>query len=53
MTLTLIGVNHKTAPIALRERVAISRDELADTTQRPGRNARRGRVHDRFDLQSR
>ena len=32
MTLSLIGVNHKTAPIALRERVAISRDELADTT---------------------
>ncbi len=33
MTLTLIGVNHKSAPIALRERVAISRDELADTTR--------------------
>jgi glutamyl-tRNA reductase len=33
MTLTLIGVNHKTAPIALRERVAISRDDLAETTQ--------------------
>ncbi len=33
MTLTLIGVNHKTAPIALRERVAISRDELADATR--------------------
>ena len=32
MTLTLIGVNHKTAPIALRERVAISRDNLAETT---------------------
>ncbi|HTW78442.1 MAG TPA: glutamyl-tRNA reductase [Terracidiphilus sp.] len=33
MTLTLIGVNHKTAPIALRERVAISREDLAETTQ--------------------
>jgi glutamyl-tRNA reductase len=33
MTLTLIGVNHKTAPIALRERVAISRDELAEATR--------------------
>ncbi len=33
MTLTLIGVNHKTAPIALRERVAISRDDLAKFTQ--------------------
>ncbi|MGB6729383.1 MAG: glutamyl-tRNA reductase, partial [Terracidiphilus sp.] len=33
MTLTLIGVNHKTAPIALRERVAISRDDLAETVQ--------------------
>jgi glutamyl-tRNA reductase len=30
MTLTLIGLNHKTAPIALRERVAISRDELPE-----------------------
>jgi glutamyl-tRNA reductase len=28
MTLTLIGVNHRTAPIALRERVAIGREEL-------------------------
>ncbi len=33
MTLTLIGVNHKTAPIALRERVAIGRDELPETTR--------------------
>jgi len=33
MTLTLIGVNHRTAPIALRERVAISREDLAETTQ--------------------
>ena len=33
MTLTLIGVNHKTAPIALRERVAIGRDELAEATR--------------------
>ncbi len=33
MTLTLIGVNHKTAPIALREKIAIGRGELADTTR--------------------
>jgi len=33
MTLALIGVNHKTAPIALREKVAIGRDELAETTR--------------------
>ncbi len=33
MTLKLIGVNHKTAPIALREKIAIGRDELADTTR--------------------
>ncbi len=33
MTLELIGVNHKTAPIALRERIAISRDELPETTR--------------------
>jgi glutamyl-tRNA reductase len=33
MTLRIIGVNHKTAPIALRERVAISRDELPDATR--------------------
>ena len=31
MTLALIGVNHKTAPIELRERIAISSDELPDT----------------------
>lgn len=30
MTLALIGVNHKTAPIALRERVAISREDLPE-----------------------
>jgi glutamyl-tRNA reductase len=29
MTLKLLGINHKTAPIELRERVAISRERLA------------------------
>jgi glutamyl-tRNA reductase len=33
MTLALIGVNHKTAPIALREKIAISRDDLAEATR--------------------
>jgi glutamyl-tRNA reductase len=33
MTLTLVGVNHKTAPIALRERIAISREDLPETTR--------------------
>src|SRR5579863_1148347 len=33
MTLALIGVNHKTAPIALREKIAIGRDELAEATR--------------------
>jgi len=33
MTLALIGVNHKTAPIELRERIAISRDDLTETTR--------------------
>jgi glutamyl-tRNA reductase len=33
VTLTLIGVNHRTAPIDLRERIAISREELAQTTR--------------------
>jgi len=33
MALKLIGVNHKTAPIALREKIAIGRDELAETTR--------------------
>jgi glutamyl-tRNA reductase len=33
MTLAVVGVNHKTAPIALRERIAISRDDLAETTR--------------------
>ncbi len=36
MTLALIGVNHKTAPIGLRERIAISRDELPETTRALG-----------------
>ena len=33
MTLTVVGVNYKTAPIALREKIAIGRDELAETTR--------------------
>jgi len=33
MTLTLLGINHKTAPIELRERVAISRDDLPEATR--------------------
>jgi glutamyl-tRNA reductase len=33
MTLAIIGVNHKTAPIALRERIAISREDLPETTR--------------------
>ncbi len=33
MTLALIGVNHKTAPIALREKIAISRDDLAEASR--------------------
>jgi len=33
MTLTVLGVNHKTAPIELRERIAIGRDELPEITR--------------------
>ena len=33
MTLTVLGVNHKTAPIELRERIAISRDQLPEVTR--------------------
>jgi glutamyl-tRNA reductase len=33
MNLILLGINHKTAPIELRERVAIPRDELAIATR--------------------
>lgn len=33
MTLTLIGVNYKTAPIELRERIAISREDLLEATR--------------------
>ena len=33
MSLSIIGINYKTAPIALRERIAISRDDLPDTTR--------------------
>ena len=31
MSLILLGINHKTAPIELRERVAIPRERLAGT----------------------
>jgi glutamyl-tRNA reductase len=33
MTIALVGVNHKTAPLAIRERIAIGREELAETTR--------------------
>ncbi len=33
MTLAIIGVNYKTAPIEVRERIAISREELPETTR--------------------
>jgi glutamyl-tRNA reductase len=33
MSLVLIGVNHKTAPIEVRERIAISHDDLPETTR--------------------
>jgi len=33
MSLALIGLNHKTAPIELRERIAINRDELPEATR--------------------
>ncbi len=33
MTLALIGINHKTAPLELRERVAIAGDDLRDVTR--------------------
>ncbi|HWG22111.1 MAG TPA: glutamyl-tRNA reductase [Terracidiphilus sp.] len=33
MTLTVLGVNHKTAPIELRERIAISREQLPEITR--------------------
>jgi len=33
MSLTLVGVNYKTAPIELREKIAISRDDLPGTTR--------------------
>ena len=33
MALRLIGVNHKTAPIALREKIAFGRDELPEATR--------------------
>ncbi|KAA6456182.1 glutamyl-tRNA reductase [Acidobacteria bacterium AB60] len=33
MTLAVLGVNHKTAPIEIRERIAISREQLPDVTR--------------------
>jgi len=32
-TLVMTGINYKTAPIELRERIAISREDLAETTR--------------------
>jgi glutamyl-tRNA reductase len=32
-SIVLIGINHKTAPIEVRERIAISRDELPEATR--------------------
>ena len=34
MNLILLGINHKTAPIELREQVAIPKDGLADAAQK-------------------
>ena len=42
MTLALIGVNHKTAPIALREKIAISRDELPEVKDKVAIELMRG-----------
>ena len=33
MTLALVGVNHKTAPIELRECIAIGREQLGEVTR--------------------
>jgi glutamyl-tRNA reductase len=33
MTLTVLGVNHKTAPIEIREKIAISREQLPEVTR--------------------
>jgi glutamyl-tRNA reductase len=33
LSFALVGVNHKTAPIEIRERIAISRADLAETTR--------------------
>jgi glutamyl-tRNA reductase len=33
LSFAVVGVNHKTAPIAIRERIAISRADLAETTR--------------------
>jgi glutamyl-tRNA reductase len=33
MTLTVLGVNHKTAPIEMREKIAISREQLPEVTR--------------------
>ena len=40
MTLALIGVNHKTAPIALREKIAISPRRAGGDHARAGCDAR-------------
>jgi glutamyl-tRNA reductase len=46
MSLAIVGVNYKTAPIALRERIAISREDLPETTR-----ALAAVQHDRLHVQ--
>jgi glutamyl-tRNA reductase len=53
MRFQLIGVNHKTAPVEVRERLAIPESRLARGLQKTVRASRRCRGHDRFHLQPR
>ena len=53
MRYQLIGVNHKSAPLEVRERLAIPESRLPDRLPRSHRASRNRRGHDHFHLQPR
>ena len=51
MNLIVIGVNHQTAPVEVREQFAISEARLPEAAEAIGIAAGRRRRHDRLHLQ--
>ena len=52
MAFNVLGLNHKTAPVALREKVAFNEDRLAAALRALRQETRRRRGGDSLDLQS-